>query len=120
MEIREDELTGSDPGRKKSKKRASVSTDESRPKKVARKGVPSDMHYLKNILALRRQIEEVDNVEVKRFVGARDVKIGALIQMVWENPDAIAYVKLGLQYLDVERFGCLSSHGRARRIMYLG
>lgn len=51
---------------------------------------------------------------------ARDVKEGAVLLLVWNNPDEMAYVKLGSKYLDAKRFRSFSSPRRASRIVYAG
>lgn len=49
---------------------------------------------------------------------ARDVKDDLVSTLVWEKPDAMAYVKLGARYMNAQRFEALPRHERALKIMY--
>lgn len=76
------ESRSNDPGRDGLKKLASGSTDGERTSKAARTKVSSDTHCLEDILLPRRQSEEVEDVEEKRTVRARDVKHGVVLPLV--------------------------------------
>lgn len=68
----------------------------------------------------RRRGRDREDVEVNLLVLARDMKEGVVFPLVRSNPDAIAYVKLGPQYLNARRFGALPRHSRLDRIVYDG
>lgn len=70
------ELSCTNPGRKRSKRSASVSTDGELSQKLSRTCVPSDTHRLEDIPVLRHQSGEGDAVSVKRIMCARDVNEG--------------------------------------------
>lgn len=49
-----------------------------------------------------------------------DVKKGAVLPLMCENPNVMACVKLGAKYLGARRFAALPSNGRASKIVYAG
>lgn len=104
--------------REGSKKRARASTDGDRPQKAARLGIPGETSRQEDIPVPRRQSGGDEKVGVDRIVRAADVKDGVVLSLLWENPDAMAYVRLGSKFLDSRRFGALLSYGRVMRIIY--
>lgn len=79
MKTQKRELSGGDPGRKKFKKRAFLSTDGSQSSKAARTGVSSNTRRLEDIPVSRRQVDEDEDVLTENIARARDVKdAGAL------------------------------------------
>lgn len=51
---------------------------------------------------------------------AQDVKTGVVIPFMRQNPDVMAYVKLGSKYLDARKSRALPSRGRAPNIVFAG
>lgn len=114
----EGESRGDDPGRKGSKKRVLMTTDGDRPLMVAWTRALSNTHRLKNIFVSRPRIGEEEEVEMDHIVMARDVNEVAVLALVWENPDVLAYVELGTKYLDARRFEALPSPEWVLKITY--
>lgn len=79
-----------------------------------------DTRRLENIPVQRRQDVEDEKSMMDQLMRARDVKNGAILSLVWENPELMAYVGQSSKFLNTERFGALPSHGRASKGTYAG
>lgn len=104
----------------RSKKHSRNSDGEGRPQKTARVGASSDLSRLDELAVPRRREGEDKEVTVTRLVLARDVKGDVVLPLVWDNPDAMAYVRSDQKFLDAQRFGSFPCHGRATRVMFQG
>lgn len=97
-----------------------MSTDGKRPSKAAQTGAPSDLRRLEDIPVPRRRVGEDEEVEVAHILWAQDVKDNVVLPREWENPDVMAYVKLGSNFLDARRTEALPSHRRVSKTIYCG
>lgn len=82
---------------------AAVSMEGKLPSKAARTRASSNTRCLKDILVWRRRSDNIEDVEVKHTVRSRHVKENVVLQLVWENQDAVAYVKFRSRYLDIKK-----------------
>lgn len=105
------ESGGNDAGREGSKKLAAVNTDEEPLSKVARREASSNVRRSEHISVPRRQASADKEVEVEHLVRALDVRNGGILSLIWENPDAMVYVRQTSKSMDARSFVVLPSHG---------
>lgn len=93
-----------DPRRERLKKRAAVSTNGQRPSKVALTVASSSTSRMEDISVARRRVVAYKGVEVEHIEMLQDVKEGAFLLLLLENPDVVAHLMLVAKYFDARRF----------------
>lgn len=87
---------------------------------MPRTGALRDKHRLRVIFVTRRQGSGDKIGEVEQLVRAGVVSDGAVLPLIWGNPDIMAYARQESKYLNVRWFRASSSHGGALKDTYEG
>lgn len=95
-----------------------MSTEGEFSSKAVRRRALSEARCLGYIPVPRRRVVENEEVKLMHLVMVRAFEGGAVLPLVWENPDVVGYVRLDARYLNARMLGAVFSHRRASKAFY--